>query len=269
MRPDTEEAEVVGPRPRLPRGKTLLLVALFFAAFTISGTISAMASGANAEALGRLTALPNLALAVFLPWFVQRKSRRLGYGAAVLWCVLVPVLTFGMKGLAQSAGRITAREIEGLEVRTSTIIHPSLGFSMPNPGSRFELLETSAEMLAELEQAPNGYAWVLQDPEGEAFVISVVKTEGIVTEEFFSDFTNGIRASALEAPQVEILFEELNWSPDRAFEFQLRSGVDVAASRCLASSSTRQPGLVVCITTHSSSSAGDWMQGFRAGLVVQ
>ena len=174
---------------------------------------------------------------------------------------------------AETRAPLTDADRSGLEVTSTGIRHPLLGFSVPHPGAGF--VEDTAGTRAANErlraQAPGESMHLWSFGRGEPFGVAMVQVTSSYrdSEEMFRGVASGMRSRASAPSFGRILVDTLTWTPDtREFRFmtqQASTGMFMSW-RCLPSTPAQPRPFIACAMSAALDTTG--LARFTDGLSV-
>jgi len=247
-----------------------LHAALVAVVFAIAIGVTAAALQRDSEAAGRLAGRLVFVvgpLGFLASYLFQRGRKLLAAGLVVVVWSAIPVFLF----IAARHLEVTDAEKKHLDVFSDSIRHRDFGFSLPNPGTSFQLVALPPAMAAMLANEPVGresFVWLFRNEDSsEVVMVFVLKALNTVDEHTFRAFTHGLRGRLVSVKDAQILEDTLVWVSgvhEYRLGIRMRSGM-YGKMRCVASLSA--PPVCVCAQTWTSDSTG--LDFVRAGLVFE
>jgi len=211
-------------RPPFSAKRAALHVGIALGVLILAGVIAVAAGVVKnpsrfGQGLGRFGAfliLGTLGIS-FLAQTGRRRAAWITAGATLATLAVLVAAVVGLSGRARSARILTPAEKADL-VQVSTggerrLRHPSLGFSVLDPGPGFHPSARVASILraeSALDRGTCSWAW-RRNSDGAVFLVRIVKGLG-ATRSSFEGFLRGMRGSLTQAGRGEVTRWKLEWT---------------------------------------------------------
>lgn len=168
---------------------------------------------------GAIVLLFIIALVYGIARLVRRHKTPPAVAAVAFWTLLALagldfLSAIGGRKSTSSATPLTSDERAGLRIEADSIRHPSLGFSLPNPGPTFAPApEIQTRLDSGLSEHPDMAGWVLQSKNPPANVIIQLVRFPFMDEGRFRAFVTELRDAASHAKDPSILTDTVLWQP--------------------------------------------------------
>jgi len=174
--------------------------------------------------------------------------------------------------IAQGSPGAPPPNADPLQIDSTTLRYPQLGFSAPNPGAGFavapDVQRAYDEMIAEAGGKGKMFFWALGRPSTLELIVIEAINNGTLgrDEDGLRKFATGMRSRL--PPGSEVVEDTVTWTPE-AHEYRyaiLHPNGLFMKWRCVASGPTRERPLLVCASTIGPDSTS--LDAFRRGLTL-